>query len=73
MKLLKGEAGARSSQAEAKSRQADEHNRKPRALALSSFFLIKCKYCIDQKGARQACSTSWKPAELALFFFFYQM
>jgi hypothetical protein len=27
------------------------------------FFLIKCKNCIDQKGARQACSTSWKPAE----------
>jgi hypothetical protein len=29
MKLLAGEAGARSPQAEAKSRQADEHNRKP--------------------------------------------
>jgi len=29
MKLLAGEAGARSPQAETKSRQADEHNRKP--------------------------------------------
>jgi len=29
----------------------------------SFFFLIKCKKCIDQKSARQACSTSWKPAE----------
>jgi hypothetical protein len=26
------------------------------------FFLIKCKNCIDQKVARQACETSWKPA-----------
>jgi hypothetical protein len=31
--------------------------------ALSFFFFIKCKKCIDQKRARQACSTSWKPAE----------
>jgi len=29
MKLLAGEAGARSPQAEAKSKQANEHNRKP--------------------------------------------
>jgi hypothetical protein len=26
------------------------------------FFFIKCKYCIDQNVARQACETSWKPA-----------
>jgi hypothetical protein len=26
------------------------------------FFLIKCKNWIDQKVARQACGTSWKPA-----------
>jgi hypothetical protein len=26
------------------------------------FFFIKCKNCIDQKVAKQACRTSWKPA-----------
>jgi uncharacterized protein YgiB involved in biofilm formation len=31
-------------------------------LELDNFFFIKCKNCIDQKGARQACETSWKPA-----------
>jgi hypothetical protein len=34
-----------------------------RALFFFIFFLIKCKKYIKSKRARQACNTSWKPAE----------